>query len=249
MFSLDLNCTQEAKDLTIAELWEEGSAGIVELEGDRLRAFFNNDKDKQRLAVRFGAEAKATENIDWIAISQSSLHPMAVGDRFFLVPEWRADLTPEGRHRIEVNNGLAFGTGRHETTQLCMELLEKYVQPGMTVIDVGTGSGILAHAAMLLGAALVVGCDIDPLAAEVAARRGVTTFIGSSEALRDSVADVVVANISPGALRELSSEWPRLLKSGGYGILSGVEIHDEVPFTSIEVRDKGEWRALVIRKP
>ena len=120
---------------------------------------------------------------------------MEVGERFFLVPEWRDDPAPPGRFRIAVNPGMAFGTGVHETTQLCIEALERVVRPGIAVLDVGTGSGILAQAARLLGAAKVYACDIDPVAVAIAGNG----FIGSVNAVASAKVDVVVANISPEA--------------------------------------------------
>ena len=125
------------------------------------------------------------------------LQPMEVGARFYLVPEWRDDPTPAGRFRIEVNPGMAFGTGVHETTRLCLEALEQYLRPGMRVLDVGTGSGILASAAALLGAERVYACDIDPVAVEIAGMG----FVGSVDAVAAGAADVVMANISPGSDR------------------------------------------------
>src|SRR6185312_10980629 len=100
--------------------------------------------------------------------ARNLLQPMEVGQRFYLVPEWRDDPAPEGRFRVTVNPGMAFGTGVHETTQLCIEALEDFVQPGMIVLDVGTGSGILATVARLLGAERAIACDNDPIAIEVA---------------------------------------------------------------------------------
>jgi ribosomal protein L11 methyltransferase len=246
MFSLDLDCTQESKDLLIAELWEHGSLGIVELDAVRLRAFFDDAADAARTSEKFGGTATQAEDLDWISRSQEGLQPIEVGTKFFLVPQWRDDPTPEGRFRIVVNNGMAFGTGRHETTRLCLELLEKYVRPGMTVVDVGTGSGVLALGARLLGAARVIACDTDPLAVEVAAEAGLDVFIGSAPAIAGGIADVVVANINPECLREMAAEWPRLMKPGGYAILSGVEARDELPFHPIETRVEAEWRAYVI---
>jgi ribosomal protein L11 methyltransferase len=247
MFSLDIDCTQDTRDVLIAELWDRGSTGIVELDSGALRAYFDDEFEARRLAEQFDTILSIPEEIDWVAQSRESLQPMLVGDRFFLVPEWRDDRAPEGRLRIVVNNGQAFGTGRHETTRLCLELLEKYVKPGMTVVDVGTGSGILAKGAQLLGAARVIGCDVDPLAVEVAASAGLTVFVGSAAAIATGVADVVVANISPECLREMATEWPRMLVPGGVAILSGVEDRDELPFSPIETRAEAEWRAYVVQ--
>jgi ribosomal protein L11 methyltransferase len=249
MFSLDLDCTQETKDLLIADLWDLGSSGIVELDATRLRVFFDDDAEAPGMSEKFGAAAHIWDDVDWVAESRRNIEPMEVGERFFLVPQWRDDPTPEGRLRIEINNGLAFGTGRHETTRLCLEFLEDLVRPGMTVLDIGTGSGILAQAALLLGAAKVIGCDVDPLAVEVASGAGLPVFVGSAQAIDSERADLLVANISPEALRELADEFPRLLKPGAYAILSGVEAHDSLPFTILETRSEGSWLAYLIQKP
>ena len=249
MFSLDIDCTQETQELRIAELWEEGSTGIVELSATQLRAFFDDDADATHLEQRFGSHARPAADRDWIADSRNGLDPILVGERFFLVPEWRDDPTPDSRFRIEVNNGLAFGSGRHETTRLCLELLEDYVRPGMTVLDIGTGSGILAKAAKLLGAATVIGCDTDPLAIDVARASGIPMFVGSSAAMRSGAADIVVANINPEGLASMSGEWDRLLKPGGIAILSGLELQDELAVTPVTTLTEGNWKALVTEKP
>jgi ribosomal protein L11 methyltransferase len=249
MFSLDLDCTQETKDLLIADFWELGSSGIVEIDATHLRVFFDDDSQAPAMAEKFGVPANIWENIDWVAESRRNIEPMTVGQKFFLVPRWRDDATPPGRLRIDINNGLAFGTGRHETTRLCLEFLEQLVKPGMTVVDIGTGSGILAQAAKLLGAGTVIGCDIDPLAIEVAAATGLDMFIGSAPAIASRSADLLVANISPETLRELAQEFPRILKPGGHAILSGVEENDELPFTTIDTRAEAEWRAYLVQNP
>jgi len=246
MFSLDLTCTQETKDFLIADFAELGSSGIVELDATHLRVFFDDDADAPAMSEKFGAPAHIWENIDWVAKSREDIEPMEVGEKFFLVPQWREDPTPAGRLRIEINNGLAFGTGRHETTRLCLEFLERQVQPGMTVLDIGTGSGILAQAATLLGAGRVIACDTDPLAVDVAHAAGLNVFIGSTNALASHQADLLVANISPETLRELASEFPRLLKPNGQAILSGVEAQDQLPFTPLATRAESEWRAYLI---
>ena len=247
MFSLDLECTQANHDLLIAELYEAGSVGITELSDTSLRVFFDDEQSATASGLRFGAIPQPADTTDWVTEAQRSLQPTLVGERFFLVPEWRDDPTPEGRFRIKVNNGLAFGTGKHETTRLCLTLLETYVKPGMTVIDIGTGTGILCEAALLLGAAQVYACDIDHTAVEIAKAHGIPAFTGSADALESSIADILVANISPEALTALQNELPRILKPDGIAILSGLELHDEVPFTAKETHTEGNWKALVAR--
>src|SRR2546425_1113485 len=168
MFSLEIKCDPEDHDLLIAELWEEGSEGIVEVSPALVRAFFDDAADRRALRDRFpGARERQEEARDWVQSARDLLQPMEVGHRFYLVPEWRDDPAPDGRFRIVINPGMAFGTGVHETTQLCMEALEDYLKPGMTMLDVGTGSGILAEAARLLGARRVHACDTDPVAIQI----------------------------------------------------------------------------------
>jgi ribosomal protein L11 methyltransferase len=248
MFSLEIDCDPEDRDLLIAELWEEGSEGIVELSPTLVRAFFADPADRRALHARFpGARERQEEQHDWVQSSRDLLQPMEVGRRFYLVPEWRDDPAPDGRFRITINPGMAFGTGVHETTRLCMEALEEYVRPGMTVLDIGTGSGILARAASLLGAAQVFACDIDPVAIEIAA----IGFIGSVDAVANAAADIVVANISPEAIVALAPDLLRVRKSGGVLLASGIEAHEVEHVQaalpgSREVRLKGTWALIVV---
>ena len=247
MFSLELESPQPTRDLLIAELFEAGCSGINELSDWSIRVFFDDELTAQASAQRFGGTPEPADDRDWVTEAQLSLQPQNVGNRFFLVPQWRDDPTPEGRFRIEVNNGLAFGTGKHETTRLCLALLESQVKPGMTVLDIGTGTGILSQAAKLLGAAQVYACDIDHGASEIAREHGILAFTGSAEAIRSGIADLLVANISPEAITAMRDEVPRLLKPGGIAILSGLELHDEVPFTAAELHTEGNWKALLVK--
>ena len=259
MFSLYLECGQEEKDLLIASLWERGCAGVTEsdLPQDRcgLRAFFADDAEAVMLSREFSAWSafcQAEKPRDWVAEARSRLTPMLVGARFFLAPEWRDDPTPPGRLRIIVNPGMAFGTGAHESTQLCLEALEREVKPGMAVLDVGTGSGILACAAVLLGADRVVAADIDPVAVELA--RQPLSFVGTVDAVRDASVDLAVANISPEAIIELSPQLTRVIRAGGMAIVSGFEtpevaaVQAALEGSGAHVRSspaKGSWRALI----
>lgn len=247
MFSLEIECDPDDRDLLIAELWEQGSAGIAELTPGRVRAFFDDAADRQELQRLYpGAPVRTEEDRDWVQSARDLLQPMEVGERFFLVPEWRDDPTPAGRFRITVNPGMAFGTGVHETTRLCIEALEARLRPGMAVLDVGTGSGILAQAAKLLGAGKVYACDVDPVAVQIA-QEG---FVGSVDAVGSESVDLVVANISPEAIVALAPDLLRVLRPGGTLLASGFEVPEvELVQRSLpagaELRQKGNWALLI----
>jgi ribosomal protein L11 methyltransferase len=259
MFSLYLECRQEEKDGLIAELWDRGSSGITESELPGgvcgLRAFFADDAQAPELTHDFSSWSARWQNEephDWVAVAQSRLEPQCIGSRFFLVPIWRDDATPQGRFRIAVNPGMAFGTGAHESTQLCLEALEREVKQGITVLDVGTGSGILARAAALLGAGRVIASDIDPVAVELA--RQPRSFVGTVDAVRGASVDLVVANISPEAIIALAPQLVRVLRAGGVAIVSGFEapevaaVEAALEASGARVRSspaKGSWCALV----
>ena len=247
MFSLEIECDPDDRDLLIAELWEQRSSGIVELDARRVRAFFDDGADRDALLDLFpGAGFRVEEQRDWVQSARDLLQPIAVGARYFLVPEWRDDPAPPGRFRIAVNPGMAFGTGVHETTQLCMEALEEFLKPGMCVLDVGTGSGILARAAGLLGAGKVYACDTDPVAVEIAGGG----FIGSVDAVAAGSCDLVVANISPEAIIQLAPYLLRVLRPGGVLLASGFELREVRQVQAAlpparEVRQKGNWALMV----
>lgn len=262
MFSLYLECRQEEKDLLIAELWDHGSTGITEVDEEHLRAFFDAGADAAGLLrefAAFGPQWEREEAIDWVAVARAKIQPMLVGSRFFLAPVWRPDAAPPGRLRIEINPGRAFGTGIHETTQLCLEALEREIRPGMAVVDVGTGSGILAEAAALLGARSVFACDLDADAVAVARRKVEAVFVGSIDAIRPGCVELAIANISPAAIEEMASELIGCLSGacvsgGGAVVCSGFETQDVGRISEAieragavvqEVQTKNSWALIV----
>ncbi len=157
-------------------------------------------------------------------------YPLEVGEKLLIRPVWRDDYEPNGRTVLNLEPGIAFGTGAHETTRLCLEALEKYVTDGATVLDVGCGSGILAVAALLLGAKSAVGIDIDELAVkasvENAERNGVSDrYTAIHGNLADRVAgtyDIITANIVADAIIMLSGDIEKHMHRDTVYIMSGI---------------------------
>lgn len=225
MFSMWLRAQEGERDLLIANLWDSGATGITEEEG-ALRAFFGPESDREVLAREFREfrpEIQDEDDYDWVGHARAQWRSFPVGERFFLVPDWLDDPAPEGRLRLGMHPGLACGTGTHPATQLCLIAMERHVQPGQTVLDIGTGAGILADAARLLGASIVFGCDIEHEATVVARgnlEAGVHLFTGSARSVRSGAVDWAVCNLNAATLATLKSELPRVARGL---ILSGFQ--------------------------
>lgn len=162
---------------------------------------------------------------DWVKLTQSQFAPTRVSARLWVVPSWHA--APDGSAiNIVLDPGLAFGTGSHPSTRLCLDWLDRHLIPGSSVIDYGCGSGILAIAAAKLGAGRVVGVDIDPLALVTSRynaeqNRVAVTFVGADE-LRPQPSDVVMANILSNPLKILAPLLAELTMPRGQVVLSGI---------------------------
>ena len=180
------------------------------------------------LGEGFHHKIEQIEDKDWEREWMDNFHPMLFGERLWICPSWR-DVPDPSAVNVMLDPGLAFGTGTHPTTALCLAWLDGLDLQGKTVIDFGCGSGILAIAALKLGAAQAIGIDIDPQAIQAsrdnAERNGVSERLSlylPHQQPENLSADVVVANILAGPLRELAPLIGVLPKEGGHLGLSGV---------------------------
>ncbi|MCW8346257.1 MULTISPECIES: 50S ribosomal protein L11 methyltransferase [Vibrio] len=185
-------------------------------------------KASNMLVAGFAHKVEQLEDKDWEREWMDNFHPMQFGQRLWICPSWR-DVPEPDAINVMLDPGLAFGTGTHPTTALCLEWLESLDLAGKTVIDFGCGSGILAIAAIKLGAAKVIGIDIDPQALvaskDNAQRNGVADQLElylPQDQPENLLADVVVANILAGPLRDLSAVIKSLVKDQGKLAMSGV---------------------------
>lgn len=197
---------------------------------------------------------------NWVQLTQSQFDPIRISDRLWIVPSWHEAPAPDAINLI-LDPGMAFGTGSHPTTRLCLEWLDKNLAAQASVLDYGCGSGILAIAAAKLGAASIAGVDIDPQAVTAARdnaeRNGVAGHFNDLEKPVTGEYDVVVANILANPLKALAAAIAAHVRPGGALILSGIlaEQADELiaiyrPYADLTVADTREgWVCLAGRKP
>lgn len=201
------------------------------------------------------------EDKDWEREWMDNFHPIKFGQRLWVCPSWR-DIPDPSAVNVMLDPGLAFGTGTHPTTALCMQWLDQVIQPDQTVVDFGCGSGILGIAALKLGAKRVIGIDIDPQAIEASTNNAKRNNVAGQIELylpKDQpslTADVVVANILAGPLAELKAVISGYVKPGGLLALSGIltsqaqtviaAYADE--FTFNPIAEQEEWVCLTAVK-
>ncbi len=216
-------------------------------------------------------EIQTVKDEDWKDQWKEYFHPTRVSNRIIVVPSWEKSLEEqEGEEKpliIRLDPGMAFGTGTHETTSLCLKLLEKYLKPGDSLLDVGCGSGILSIGGALLGASEVLGVDIDPEAIRVSLEniemnRDMIRETGDSKVqiLKgdltrgiDFQADVIVANLMADLVMMLAVHVEKNLKPQGYFISSGILVEKKAlvseaitaaGFEIVEIMEDGEWCAI-----
>ena len=238
-------------DSLLLELWERGVAGIVE-EATGLRAFFHDDVLPAAVIAAIPhsqPDSIRAEPGTHAPPDQADCDAILAGERFFITQPGNSHPCPPSRLRLELSTSTAFGTGRHETTQLCLQALERHLRPEHVVLDIGCGSGILSAAARLLGAHRIFSCDIHEDAIAAARRLlGSPVFAGSADAIASASADFVIANISASVLEILAPDLRRVIKPSGLLVLSGfIKAKPPQYCRPEEILEQGDWLCWICR--
>lgn len=273
---ISLAVPEELKDALIGELTDVGALGVWD-DGLNLVAYFSESIDRNLvmkslqdlferscLQVPSSAVWEKLRDEDWVEDWKKNWTSFPIGKRFFVIPSWSTTDCPPDRFPIHLDPGQAFGTGTHETTQLTLEAMERWLEAGQSVLDIGTGSGILAVAAACLGAGTVVGIDVDPVSVEVAAENCVRNgrieiglFCGSVESIESGFADLVLCNLTTDVIERILPDVHRVLKAPGIAAFSGVlnsqsaDLRlrlEQLGHTVLQETSRGEWTVLVSRK-
>ncbi len=244
------------------EVFKEVYDGItVKLYGDSDSDFKDlieviNEKNLGKVTLR------EIDDEDWKNNWKSFYSTMEIGDKFTIKPTWEEYDNIDNRFVLELDPGMAFGTGGHETTKMCLEHLEKYLIPGNSVLDIGSGSGILAIASKLLGAGSVIGTDLEEQTVEIAKENAKLNCVDVEFRISDlfsnidEKADLIVANIVAEVLVLLLNDIENYLNPGGYFISSGIIeerchlVENALIDNNFEIIDKSienEWVSLVGR--
>lgn len=216
--------------------------------------------------IPFEIDTSLCQISDWENNWKKYFKPIEIGDKMYIRPAWIDNYDPKGRTVLSIEPGMAFGSGTHETTKLCLTAMEKHITNDVKVLDIGCGSGILSLSAILLGAKNATGVDIDPLAVktarENAERNNITEqqyklFCGDLAEQIDSKFDIVVANIVADAIIRLTENVGQFLNDDGYFIVSGIidTRQDDVlmqfekcGFTVVNTLTQNNWMCFECKK-
>ncbi len=279
--SLEINDPRDIEDLLNKKNdydWDYIDPKVMAQSGEEpsISFYLSDDEEGRKKACEvekicaekgFHCETGVVSDSEWKDKWKEYFKPAHITDRIVVKPTWEPYAKKEGELVIEIDPGAAFGTGTHPTTTGCITLLEKYLKPGMSVLDVGCGSGILAIAAGLLGAGDVLGIEIDPVAVEIGRENvelnrlsgRVKVCCGDLTKGVDYKADIVVANLMADLVKMLTGDVARHIKKGGIYISSGIllelkeELCDFIEVCGFEIIDvyenenDGGWCAIAAR--
>ena len=228
--------------------------------------------DTDGLYGRLEVETQSTKSEDWANTWKQYFHTMEIGEKILVKPQWEELAEPTDRVVFNINPGMSFGTGSHETTQLCLTQLEKYITPGCNMLDLGCGSGILSVVSLLLGAKDAVAVDIDPNCIDTAYenadmnnidRKRYTVISGNvvtdpdvKEVISQHKYDVVAANIVADVIIGLAPSAREYKKDGGVFITSGIidgrqeEVKEALikeGFTVVDMQRRKDWWSIVCK--
>ena len=263
---IDANLINTLPEDVVVHAWFEPDGAFA----DRMQALKMRMEELKTLDLGFdlGTLASDAQNVhdeDWSEVWKKFYKPFRAGRNLVVKPTWELYDPQPGDKIIEIDPGMAYGSGTHETTGMCLELLEEAMKGGESVIDVGTGSGILAIGAAMLGAKDVLAIDIDPTAVRVAQENiehnGLTDKIRAVEgnllASSDGVCELCVANIIADVICMFAAPLNDHIVPGGLFICSGiikereqdvVDALNAANYTILEIRRKGEWVAMLSRR-
>ncbi len=266
------------------EVMEIAHIDLIEeslLQADRTKGIIHvyvNPHENPLEAVSFIKDRLADENIDneikiadcaeedWVNNWKQYFHPMPIGEKLLIRPTWEDEYEANGRKVLHIEPGLAFGTGSHPTTKLCLETLEKHINENSTVLDIGCGSGILSIASLLLGAKNAFGVDIDSLAVKTAMANAEENGFGEDKfnAVQGNLSDkvsgkysVIVANIVADIIMQFNKEVGKFLEDGGVYITGGIiegredEVLASFAENGFEIAERYEekgWLVFAVRK-
>lgn len=214
--------------------------------------------------IDFSIDTGYANEDEWSNAWKKYYHSIELDDKLAICPSWETFNKKPNQHVLYLDPGMAFGSGTHETTRLCLSLTEKYLKKGGTMLDVGTGSGILALAARLLGAREALGIDIDPTAVKAAKENAKLNKIDNVEFIAGNLADdvngtfdIITANIVADIIISLSKDLPKLMNKNSVCIVSGIindrkkEVVEALNKQGLNIIDKKEengWVALAVKK-